>query len=253
MGLLKSGVCPECGTSVEQSLAGDLLRFSSPRYLRTLHAGTALVLAGLTANVLSVLIGIVTAAVRSAAATRDPASSPAYLACLGAAVLTGAASMLLSPIGWWLLSARDPGLLSRDEGVSSRRMVRISVLAHAACAGAALPYAEWPAFRIAIATIDPTGALAFAVGVSRLIAFLVWFFASMQYIARLARRVPDPALCKQATAFAWLGPLLSVVGACVLFLGPIVAMILYVVLLVRVRVALRAALLSAENTGRINS
>ncbi len=56
-GLPHGGRCPECGTPIQRSLQGNLLRYSSPAYLATLNRGVFLILAAIAAQVICVVGG----------------------------------------------------------------------------------------------------------------------------------------------------------------------------------------------------
>jgi hypothetical protein len=45
MGLPTEGKCPECGTPVDRSLSGDLLKYCDPHYARQLLTGSTLIVA----------------------------------------------------------------------------------------------------------------------------------------------------------------------------------------------------------------
>jgi hypothetical protein len=51
----------------------------------------------------------------------------------------------------------------------------------------------------------------------------------------LGRRVPDRVIVDRAGRYRWLLPLISVVGVCLVYLGPLIALILYWNLLDRLR------------------
>ena len=66
-------------------------------------------------------------------------------------------------------------------------------------------------------------------------AGLVQFFASMMYVRWLGPRIPDRSITEKAAEYMWLLPLIYVLGACIV-IGPFVAVIMYYVLLNKVRV-----------------
>lgn len=59
------------------------------------------------------------------------------------------------------------------------------------------------------------------------IAWLVQFFAGLRYTRWMFGRVPNPEEQKKCDRFMWMLPLIFVLGACLLYLGPIIAMVLY--------------------------
>jgi hypothetical protein len=61
------------------------------------------------------------------------------------------------------------------------------------------------------------------------VAQLVGFFASMTYMMRLARRLPDAAMERQAYLYRWLLPVVYVAGLIVCGLGPLAAFVMYII------------------------
>jgi hypothetical protein len=147
---------------------------------------------------------------------------------MSAATLPAAA---LSLLGWWLFSASDPAVSIGQNGQQSRLIIRITVIIVAIASALSFAF-------IAKATFDPTAAiLAGAAGVITSIANLVQFFASMLYVKWLAPRLPDMELVGRSVLYMWLLPVIFVVGSC-LIIGPLVAQIMFLLLLNRIRVRL---------------
>jgi hypothetical protein len=61
----------------------------------------------------------------------------------------------------------------------------------------------------------------------------------MLYASWLAPRLPDPEMTKRSKQYMWLLLLIYVIGLCDLGLGPLVATIMYLLFLNRLRLALR--------------
>jgi hypothetical protein len=239
-----NSVCPECGTPLARSLRGNLLRYSAPDYLATLHRGALLAelaLAIYPLGALAVGAALIFGAVRGRPSTLQTAG-----ASIWAFIQAGAS--LLSLLGWWQLTAPDPAFVGKDTGMHARSLLRVAILVAAAALCVQLPFTlggespaaffpnlGGPAPSVAGIAMLVTMLLTMAAG----IAGIVQFFASMQYVRALARRIPDPDLGARAKRFMWLGPVLAIVGACVLYIGPIVAFIMYVRLLDRLRVHLK--------------
>ena len=67
------------------------------------------------------------------------------------------------------------------------------------------------------------------------VAGAVEFFAMMLYVRWLAQRIPDADMIQQTRQYIWLLPLLYTVGALCVGLGPIVALVLYSIMLWNLR------------------
>src|SRR5688572_14687462 len=161
-----NGRCPECGTAVGFSAQGDLLRFSDPGWVMTLHRGVVLILAGIAVIILGVLLAVLIGFTGAVTVTAVVA---------GAAGLVGYVLIL---IGTWLLTAPDPSGLGEDRYGTSRKLIRITMLIGLASQALELIEAGF--------TLPATLAVLFAI-VQFLagIAGVVGVFAQLQYIGKL--------------------------------------------------------------------
>lgn len=204
-GLPVSGNCPECGVPVARSLQGNLLIHAAPEHLAAIHHGTVLILAGkiiallLQIGVVLVPVIVLLAVISTGGRTpQSPAflpwfSTPEYRFFSSVGELATSGAIL---IGWWLLSRPDPGQVGADDLLTARKLVRIAVVVqlaaglltvavHAAGALGLVPKAKAPPDPAEIATI--------VVAILSGVAALVGFFASMRYLAQLARRFAPSA------------------------------------------------------------
>jgi NAD/NADP transhydrogenase beta subunit len=219
-GLPKEGQGPECSTSVRRSLLGNSLEYCSPDYLRTLHHGVILAQTSIIMLVLQILAGglfrIVLASVVAQTAMFDLVGS-----------MVGFVGSIIGLVGWWMLSALDPRFTGVDTGQRSRAVVRVTV---AALAGITLLQLVLAFFSTAVSTFAAADPLILAIlGVSAfgLIAQITKYFASLIYLQWLVRRIPNQRAEMRARLLMWLGPVLVTVGALLLFIGPLVAIVLY--------------------------
>jgi hypothetical protein len=230
-GLSPTGVCPECGTAVERSLQGTLLRFSSPDYVANLYRGLWLIVTGILVQVALVAVTIFVAF----SLTPTGASVASGLMVLVSIAEFGVAAMILW--GWWLFSEPDPRYTGRDDGSTARKIVRIAVIVVAVTAIAEV----FKTILVGAGTPSPVVALLLgALGLLGLIAWVTQFFAAMQYLRWLAPRLPDAYTAKRARLLMWLTPLLYTVGLLLLGLGPLIALVLYWNLLDHVRKRIKA-------------
>lgn len=239
-GIPRDGRCPECGTPVSPAYGPDLLENRSVGYLASVRAGLTLVLAGVIGGVLLVIAALIAAFLSamgaqgsSAAVTMNPALELAIeVVALGCAVL--------SLIGWWKVTTPDPARAGTDLDATPRKVVRAAVSLQLGIEALSLVL-----MAMMIGASGATGILAgvdMAIGLASLLAWLVQFFAAMLYVGWLARRVPDYKLADEAKRFMWLGPLLYVLGCVLLGLGPVIALILYLMMLFKLRGHLTATL-----------
>jgi hypothetical protein len=184
-GLRTDARCPECGVPVDVSVNGDLLRFSDPKYVAKLHQGIRLMLWAILVDVLEIaavfivgLGGIMSSRV---------SSTGAQLLAWGA--------LVLNFIGAWLLTTPDPSGVAEDRYGTSRKVVRFalfaSLLNNAVSVVDQVPFP--PTVNATFRMVTALCALAVIVGL----------FAQLQYLEKLALRLPDQSLSNRARDIKW--------------------------------------------------
>jgi len=273
-GLASAGVCPECNSPVIRSLYGNLLRYASLDYLKTLKQGCLIVELSFAASIILGGLGIAMAAASSFLVGFARAGE--FLSA-GAEALAAAISL----VGWWIFTTPDPGLLGEDAGTNSRKVLRFALIGGALFALAKFSLTFAPGFSQAARDVafsgvgtsgttsgtpgNNTGFITFG-GTSAVFGpgISVWpmillggvsiinlgftitkFFASMYYLRGIVRRMPDPALEVHVRRFMWTGPLLVTVGLLLCGTGPIIAFVLNWVIIDKVRQRLNAAAVMA--------
>jgi hypothetical protein len=228
-GLAMNGVCPECGSPVQESLRGILLQYAAPEYIQTLLKGHSWVLNGI---LLSIVAGLVAAIAGGVAGALGTALGPVMMITAG---LSLAVSVLIF-MGYIKLTEPDPKFTGTENPKGPRTWVRLAAIGSIAFA----------ALGVVAQIVTVTNALAGASGVLTIIAsfggfvaYAVQFFAMMLYMKWLGARVPDAWIAKRTGIYIWLLPVLSTAGACLL-VGPLVAFVLYWNLLDRMRKHLKS-------------
>lgn len=219
-GLSEDGVCPECGFSIELSLAEDLLENSAPAYLKVLHLGVILILTALTIKFLSILGSIIHGFTVSYNGSTTTGNTGIFNSIESIVDFVAA---LITAIGWWMFSAPDPMFTGRADGSVSRKVVRITTIVNLGASILAIPL-------LFLALTSPSGMmlwLTIGIGVLSMIAWITGYFAGMQYLRWLSPRVPNMRVYERAKMFLWLGPLLFTVGWLCAGIGPLVGFVLY--------------------------
>lgn len=194
-GLDPSGRCPECGTPVGLSCHGDLLRFADPAWVETLGRGASLILWGILFGLVGAILGTAVAAITGSQ-------------LLGGVIqLAGAAVGLY---GAWLVTSPDPSGIGEDKYVTDRRIVRFALLVGVASQLFALIQQAMPVVGVLAVLIMLIILLAGLVGV-------VGEFAKLTYFEKLARRIPDAKLARDAHNLRWA--MAISLGAAILFGG----------------------------------
>jgi hypothetical protein len=226
------GACPECGTPVWRSLQGNLLKFSSPDYLRALHLGVFIILVAILVRIGGMLVGGIGLAGLSAVTAQDGRWLGLVEAVNAAIGLADMALALALIWGWWLFSSPDPAVLGNETGDTPRRVLRAAaiVLGVTELVGGGAEIAGVGSIALSPAV---QGTIAIF-GIVALAAWIVKFFAAMLYLRWLAPRLPNRQVDERAKMLMWLGPLLLVFGC--LVIPYIVALVLYLNLLNWVRI-----------------
>lgn len=238
-GLPIDGLCPECGQSVERSLRGASLRHAEPKYVRRLHHGLILVqwATGLGLTAWFMLLAAIGAGLFA---------WPIIEIILGGVCVLVAANY----VGWWMVTTPDPGL----PGARNRRMTRWIVRA-------GLAAAYLPVLVIAMSMLHPEfvrwvfhmqgvpGMAGLAVWLS-LAGLIASYIARVAYMRWLAMRLPNQLLDSQALATSWTVVIVSILGAPMCLMGPMIASLLWMHLLDEMRGSLRDAADLAERNAQ---
>lgn len=235
-GLAPTGKCPECGMPVERSLRGPMLRFAGVEYLKNLHLGVCLVL---VANILSILM-VVLLIVGAVGVSMLNGGQSAWFDA--ATELFGLVPTITGLVGYWLFTTPDPALEHGEQPAAARKVVRVMTVVQlvAALLGAVAAFLAVPALT--------AGAGPAAEAVSALcqfVALAAWgtaFFAVMLYVKWLAMRVPDAEMMGRVKLYMWLLPVVAIPGCALCGLGPLAALIMYIILFDQVRGRLKEAL-----------
>ena len=239
-GLAPERNCPECGFPIQRTLLGDPLIFSAPQYLQTLATGLAWIL---VVTIIQVCVGLAAGIGGGilGALSQGNLDPRAFRTFQIATVVVGVPISIALLYGWWKFSTPDPDILeseSSDSGDQPRLIVRLAAV-----------------FLIGVTIISSLGAILrsdgaemridlFTIGIGLLTmgASIAQFFASLLYIRWIARRMQDARLVSRSSMYLWLLPVIYIGGFCVLGIGPIVTMILYLLMLNDVRKGINATI-----------
>lgn len=227
VGLPLGGGCPECGTSIELSLREPTLANASQEYLKSIKTGLSLVLNGI---MLTIVLGVVSIPIGMAAS-----GTPMFAMLPLATTFVGLGISAMIFIGYWKYTEPDPGQVATEATNSARTVVRVAVAAQAvlALANLGLEVGKGVVVNADLSTLLD-GAVAL-IGLLNMVSWLVQFIGVLRYTRWLATRIPDQWVLTRTKRYQWLLPVISIVGAVVLLLGPLIALVLYWNLLDRMR------------------
>jgi len=225
-GLSASGVCPECGKPVVDSLKGLLLQFASPEYLREVKSGLSLYLNGILVQIVVMII--------VAIAAFALAGNPTLVGLVTALGLIPAAMTI---IGFWKYTAPDPGYVGQENPNSARQIARIALIFTAILSVASV-FAQFtgtalqpgmpggPGGGAAGAAMTAGAIIGILIALLGGIAWIVQFFAGLRYTSWMMGRIPDADLVARTKKYLWLLPVIYIVGSCVI-IGPLIALVMF--------------------------
>lgn len=234
------GSCPECGKPILQSIRGDLLAYCSAEYLQTLHRGVIAILASIIFNLLAICVSVFAGAaagfMSGTGANRTGNATAVETTIAAFAVFASIVQTAIGTAGWWWFTEPDLGVGIKDKAEQTRKLVRICAVASGASG-----ILSSAARLITVILSQSTGGnapsnpalselFAILLGLAVLagsIAWIVLFFASMNYMSWLYTRVPDHILRDRSLKYRWVLPLWFIPGFLVCGLGPLIALILY--------------------------
>ena len=149
---------------------------------------------------------------------------------------------IISLWGYWLATEEDQSRVAPAEYEAARRSARTWLLVQITFGTIAFianitVLTLWPPdFKDPMAMFKgPTLLVMLFVGIPSAAVGLIQFITFMQYIRALASRIPDGDVVHRADMYLWFVPLLSTVGILACGIGPLLAAVLYWLLLSRVR------------------
>lgn len=188
------GVCPECGTPIEESLRGPLLENADPQWLSRITLGQTLLSWSFLVSALgavTVLVGFPIALMAGSSA----GAGRAFEALIGA-ILLGLGfviiiALIASAAGALLVTTQEPKEREREPPLSARHLGRWGIFAIVGiqlifAPLSALPLSPPVAMPIAVVQIVLTAA-----------AVTVTAIPLLRFLGGLAKRIPDEKLAKK--------------------------------------------------------
>lgn len=234
-GLPEDGVCPECGEAVRHSLSIELLGHLPAEQLKALRRGAGYVQWGVVVFGVSVPLAFMRPAL-------VPTGAGWVLAILP--VVAHVASVVLTGIGWWMLTERrGPWWTGKIERRGTHIRVLTMVVALMEAIRGVMMLAGGEAFPLGVYRNimggDPwrivnsaSFFIAGGAGIAR-------FFLSTNLILDYAKRMPSTQLAKQARSARVIVPAVGGLGAVFCGIGPVIVWAIYLGLIDNFRWSLK--------------
>jgi MFS family permease len=187
--LAADGLCPECALPVARSIRGDLLKYADPTWVGKLTDGAEF----LFMAALAPLVAAPAAGLGFTLSDSWPAIGGVLLLI---AMLAGIVTVFGAPVGFLAITAREPRISLRPEGVSARRVCRYGLLVGAVILGVAAlsssfapGWIRWWSSRVCVL-------------IALVLVLAVFPLSFLRHLASLLRRVPAEDLAGTARAIA---------------------------------------------------
>lgn len=251
LGLQQYSNCPECGTPVDKSLKGHLLRFASVEYLQTLATGFSLILNGILATCVAMGLTIISTIIISVLnATNNATITIGVMTLklpsnLNTGLLESIGFLAQSLLGFIVffgyikVTSEDPGMTGLEYPRRTRTALKVAVIVQI-CATTVLLLV-----KLSPGTVSLGPGMSIAASVITVLSAIAWvvqFFSMMNYCKWLVSRIPDVTLIQKISKYTWQLPLVAVLLSCFFGLGSLIALIMYWELLYQIRKQLRQIL-----------
>lgn len=195
-----NGVCPECGSPISASLAGNFLRFANPHWTRRVATGSTITLIG------SMLVWLILVMLAMNNISRGSATH--------VAMVTTLLGTLMMIVGVWLMTGSEPDRVGVMPGHRWRLLARLATVIAGVGGFALLARAyDFPGLQWLFAAPLASGWTTFLVPIVYLAAILL-LICIWGWFVTLARRLPARGLAIH----------LCVVGLCLALSGGVFAM-----------------------------
>ena len=200
-GLSSAGKCPECGTIINASLRGDLLKNSDPAWVRRISRGASLAYLG----IMVIIVGFILTVISTIGLSLLPGSQAVQAGIMAVWVfvwLVGGFGSAL--VGAWLMTGANPRESAASQGVWVRIGSRVGLLAFLALYASTWGKYPWWLWQGLYWTTW--------------LVLVAWLMVFVSLMAGLARQLPSAEVlktCQTARRRLWIAA-----GLAVLLLAP---------------------------------
>jgi hypothetical protein len=224
-----AGRCPECSAQIIRSIRGDLLELAAPEHVQSLRDSATIVYWSV-AVLLFIPSGMLGCAVLFGLIQDGAVSINVWLDWFPIFPVLIGITLVSLLIGWWKLTRRDPEAIGVDEGLTSRRMVRASLVVVLGAAAVATTcffvplvpsrtgFSRWLDVLLLALTVGPVAIHLIVAGV---------------YLTSLGRRLANKTLVSRAQIQTYFGSGVLLSGAAAFggFVVPLLGLLALVAIL----------------------
>lgn len=216
--------CPECGVPVFASIGQGVLATVPYEKLKNIHAGMKLV----TVLILVYIVTSVTAGIAAGAMSATMNSTTLYGVVVVGSTINNAI-LLAIVYGWHKVATPISEIPNQLDERGRRSFLNVMSWIFAAATALTLilnliPRNYTPTTNPSFSAIDIIAGL---LGLATLVIMVIYFVAQVRYIGWIAKLVRNRKMERRAKHLVWSGPLMSILGFIILFIGPLIALILY--------------------------
>lgn len=214
--------CPECGVPATTSIGQGVLAPVPAETLTAVHTGMKLA----TILVLVYIVTVIASVIAMGWAMSTLTNSETYWVVIASSTINNLVLLAIT-YGWWKISTTLPNIPPLVEATDRRTFLRVMIWVFAAITVVTMLLSFIPTNYDPMAQTTWVDVITLIVGLISLIIMLLFFIAQVRYIGWLAKLVQNKKMEKRAKHLVWSGPLISIFGVFLLFLGPLVILILY--------------------------
>ena len=214
--------CPECGVPATASIGHGILAPVPIETLRTVHTGMRMA----TTLVLVYIVTAITFTITAVWATSSLTNAQTYWVVVAGPTINNLILLAIT-LGWWKISTPLPNIPSLVEAIDRRTFLKVMIFVFAAITGVSMIMSYIPTDYDPMAKTTTLDVINGIIGLIAIIIMLLFFIAQVRYIGWIAKLVRNKKMEKRAKHLVWSGPIISIVGTFLLFLGPLIILILY--------------------------
>lgn len=212
--------CPECGVPAINSIGNGVLDSVPLERLRSIHSGFKLVTTLILAYIVWI-VGIVVALFMTSLMMID-----SYVFGIFISLITNGITLGII-YGWWKIASPIPNLPQALSVQDQRKFLQVTTIITASLIGISAFYAFVPDNPDYDAPLKLVDLFFMIISIASYLAIFAFYIAQMLYLQWFARLVKNQKMYKRSKHMIWSGPLISIVGAFVFMLGPLIVLVLY--------------------------